>query len=186
VLDVVGCAPGGPGLGDVGRAVVAHDLADGHPAVGEPRDGSFEERDGRDRAFVGEHLDVGETSGVVDTDVHGFPTSPSALASGAVSQDSFAGAAEPAEFLDIHVHELAGMAKAVAVRWFGWSELPPSIHAQTLEDHADGRHCHLERRGDLGAGPTQPAEAFDLAFDSLGCACRSPVRRRGSVDSPAS
>lgn len=69
-------------------------------------------------ALVLEHLDIGESGGVVDAYVHALPADPAA-ASPEVSDDQVAGAPDASELLDVDVEQLAGMTPLVAVGWLG-------------------------------------------------------------------
>lgn len=55
-------------------------------------------------------------SWVRQADMHGFPAGATALASRTDTQSAFAGLGEPAELLDVDVHELAGVTTAIPVR----------------------------------------------------------------------
>src|SRR6185503_18353267 len=114
-------------------------------------------------------FDVGESGGVVDADVHGFPARAEGASSGTTASDSVSGTVEAAKFLDVEVHELAGMSAAVTVRWFRWPELPEPVQPEPCEYRTHRRDRHVERRRDLGAGPTQPSQSLNLGFDPRWC-----------------
>ena len=57
-------------LATVGRAVVGHDPLDSHVAGVEEHDRAAEKPDRGHRAFVAQHLDVGQAGGVIDADMH--------------------------------------------------------------------------------------------------------------------
>src|SRR5947209_1390813 len=104
----------------VGGSVVGEDPLDldAVPLVVAGR--AAEEGDSGGRSFVWEDFGVGEAGVIVDGDVDVLPAGGAAVAAravgasgpvaaGAAAADAFAGAArDPAELLDVDVHELAG------------------------------------------------------------------------------
>jgi hypothetical protein len=105
--------------GDVGAAVVGEQPLDVDAVVAVVRERAAEEADGCGGAFVGQHFGVGEAAVVVDGDVHELPAGFASHAPGGVGvaagvvlllavAPAFAGASlDPAELLDVDVHELA-------------------------------------------------------------------------------
>src|SRR5262245_35528972 len=138
--------------GAVGGTVVAHDLLDADPAVREPEDRPLEEPDGGRGPFVGEDLDVGQTSGVVDRDVDGLPAGATVVAARASAPGPVARPVEPAEFLDIDMHQLAGVAAAVPVGRLGWPELEEAVQPQAAQNRTHRRGRHRQGGRDLGTG----------------------------------
>lgn len=60
----------------ISRTVIGHHPLDGYPLTSEPAQGAQEKpRCGR-LALVGQHLDVGQPSGVIDGNMHEIPTCP--------------------------------------------------------------------------------------------------------------
>jgi hypothetical protein len=74
VPDLDLCAVFGPGVGHVRGAVIGHDSFDGDAVLREPADRSVQETDAGLGFLIGEHFDVRDAAGVIDTDMHGFPT----------------------------------------------------------------------------------------------------------------
>jgi len=65
-------------------------------------------------------------------------------------------ALDPAELLDVDVHELAGSRALIAHAWLASDPSQPA-HPDPGQDPGDGRERHRERLGDLGAGHSEPA-----------------------------
>src|SRR5439155_12049530 len=119
--------------GPVVGTVVAHDRFDGHTALGEPLDGTFEES-GRGRpAFVGEDFDVGEPGAVVDGNVDELPSgTPVSLLT--VSGDSVPWAIKTAEFLDVEMDQLSWVSTAIPVRRFGRRQARQPVQSEPAQD----------------------------------------------------
>jgi hypothetical protein len=104
--------------GAVGGAVVGQHALDDDAVAREEGSGAAQEGDGGGRFLVTKHLGVGESAVVVDRDVDVFPADGRAampvfvgegwLVVVAAAADPFPGATlDPAELLDVDVHELA-------------------------------------------------------------------------------
>src|SRR3954469_12582786 len=111
---------GGEQLGAVGRAVVGERPGHGDAAVGEPGLRPRPEVDHGLLALVGEDLGVGQPGVVVDDVVQvGVAGGGGALdwsGGGAAVHSVPAAVGDPAELLDVHVHQLAGRRALVALR----------------------------------------------------------------------
>src|SRR5262245_60875741 len=122
--------------GDVARAVVRDHPLDANAALAKPAQSALEEADGGLPALVGEHLDVGETGGVVDGDVGELPAG-AIDPPGAIAMDAMAHAVDLGQGLDVEVQELAGPFALVATRrWLGIErdEPPQPLAAQDRRD----------------------------------------------------
>jgi len=96
--------------------------------------------------------------------------------------DALAGAAlDPAEPLDVDVHELAGARALVADRLLEPDPTEPA-QPQAAQDARDGRERHPQRLGDLGRGEAQPAQCHDQIDPLLRRAVRDPPRRRRAIN----
>ena len=99
----------------------------------------------------------------------------SATSVGSSAQDTATGPMEPAELLDDDVHELASVTSALAIRR---SQAAPSIQSRfnPTPGHRPRTTVELgelERRRDLGAGPTQPPRAVRSAACDARRTCAS-------------
>ena len=83
----------------------------------------------------------------------------------AVVGNAVAGAAKPAEFLDIEVQQVAGMRMFVAANGRRRVEGGQSLESGAAEDATDGGGRHMHRGGDVGATPAAPAQRHDLGRD---------------------
>src|SRR2546430_11734564 len=100
---------------------------------------------------------------VVDADVDELPALRAAAATPAavrvlalaLAGDAVSGAGDAAQPLDVDVHELAGVASLVAVRWLWWLEPRALAETDPLEPGRDRRERELERLGDLDGGHPQ-------------------------------
>src|SRR6266487_4440359 len=132
---------------DIGRAVVGHHPLDRDAALAKPRHRPVKEADGARAALIGEDLDVGETSGVIDADVAELPADDAAAAPrhGCLGQpatapagDPMAGALEAPELLDVDVDELARPGALVAVRRLGWLQARALAEPKSAKPDGDG------------------------------------------------
>jgi hypothetical protein len=113
--------------GDVGRAVVGEDALDRDAVAFIERDRSAQKPDRGAGLLVCEDFDVGQTGGVINTDVHGLPADRATVHSGAVSSprsrvggvlsgDPLASAAlDPPRLLDVDVEQLARTVALIAL-----------------------------------------------------------------------
>ena len=133
-------------------------------------DSAPEERDGGDRLLVWKDLDIGQTRGVIDSDVDVLPADTPAAHAGRVGPrevvpafvgDSMAHSTlDPSELLDVDVQELAGTLALVALR--GLQAEPAELaHPDPSQDPRHGRERHIERLSDLRAGHPQSPERRD-------------------------
>jgi hypothetical protein len=83
-------------------------VTDSDATSSEPGDGTFEEPDRGQRAFVGQDFDIREAGGVIDTDVDGFPSPHRGCVGLVLARVCGVRDAESAEFLHVDMHELAG------------------------------------------------------------------------------
>ena len=101
-----------------------------------------------------------------------------------VAGDPMADAADPAEFLDVQVHQVR---RAASTR-SGWTGTAGSrarsrARPQPLQPPGDGGPAELQRLGDLGAGPALPAQpARSSATSRGGQRVGAVVRPAGPVD----
>jgi hypothetical protein len=174
----------------VAAAVVRHDALDLNAVVGKPRQRAAQEGGSAGSALVWQDLCVGQPRVVIDHHVDEIPTGdPEAarlFARAAIAVHAMAGLENPAELLDINVHELAGAAPLVAV----------------------GRLRRLEPRALAEPDPLQPSETVESAIESAseisaavirssrrsaliastrsaGVRCGDPLRRRAAVEQPS-
>jgi hypothetical protein len=146
--------------------------------AGEEGDGAAEETDRCRRSLVREHFGVGEAAVIVDGDVDVLPADraacvaarvapPGPVAAGDAAADALAGAAlDPAELLDVDVHELTRAANAHS---------GPAARARSGRGRAGARspnlrERHRERLGDLSSRHPQLPQRNDH---------RDPIIRRG-------
>ena len=161
--------------------------------AGEEGDGSLQEGD-RGRCFlVGEHFSVGEATVVVDGDVNELPADRAALAAapvgaarpiaaGEAAADPFAGAAlDPAELLDVDVHDLARTGALVA-QWLLQPDPAQPAHAAALEHSRYRRDRHRECLGDLRRRHPQLPQTNDHGDPLRGGAVGDALRGRRSID----
>ena len=177
---------------DIGGTVVGHEPLDPDPVAGVESGGATQEADRRRRLLIGQHLGVGEAAVVVDRDVHELPADRQPAAALEVDArgvvvlaqavpDALAGAAlEPAQPLDIDVHELARPRAFVP---HGRLEPDPAepADAAAAENHRHRRQRHPQRLGDLGGGEAQPAQRHDQLDPLAGRAVGDPPRRGRAI-----
>jgi hypothetical protein len=183
------------GQRDVGGAVVGHHGVDLDAVAAVEGNGAAKEGGGCDRAFVVEDLGVGKPRGVVDADVHVFPTDQVAAYSASVGRapalvlahpvpDSLAGAAlDTPELLDVNVQQLAGAGAFVAL---GRLE-PESAELAQPDPRQDPRHRRLGHPEDLGdrrAGKAQPPQRRDRRDPRLRRAVVNMVGGRRAIQKP--
>ena len=167
----------------VGRAVVAHDLVDLDAAFGEPCDGTFNEPD-RGRSFlVCEDFDVREAGGVIDSRrARASQPARNVRRPGPRPAHTMPGTVEPAEFLDVEVHELAGMTTAITIRWFRRAQFPQPVQPETLTSTAHTVETAMSSVAAIFVLVQRNRRSRSIwRFDLRGCARRPPVRRRRPV-----
>ena len=152
----------GPGVRDVGGAVVGHDSFNGDAVGGEPGDGPIEEPDAGGCFLVGQDLVVGDAAG-----------------------DTVAGFVETAELFDVDVDQLAGMAVAISIRWLWRFEFGEPVQTDPFQHWGHRRQRHVEFLGDLGAGHRQLAQLLDERFGLGRCVRRRRARPRMTDPSSA-
>src|SRR5829696_4884282 len=107
------------------------------------------------------------------------PVGGSVAASAAVRGE--AGTVETAEFLDVDVDQLAGMATAVTVRGFGRLQARKPVESEADKHRAHCRGGQIELAGDPCRGPTKATELLDDGFDLRRGPARDRPRGRGPV-----
>jgi hypothetical protein len=170
----------GEGTRDVAAAVVGHDFVHRDGALGEPGQRTAQESNSGLFGLVVEDLDVGESAAVVHGDVNELPTSTdlSSPAGRVAPGDAVAGPAEPAQLLDVEVHELSRTPSLITVRRLGRVESAETVQAQARQHRAHGRDRHAQLGRDPRRGHAEPPELFNQRLDGLGGAARHPLRCR--------
>ena len=175
--------------GPVAGAVVGEDSFYLDAVAAVEGDGSTEEA-GRCRGrLIGEDFGVCEAAVVVDRDVHVLPAGDPALAAVdaglalrcAAAADPVADAADPAEFLDVNVDELARPRSLVADRLVE-AQPPQSPESESSQDPRDGRDRHRQRLGDLGCRHPQLAQLDDDRDSLRRRVIRDTMRCRRAVE----
>jgi hypothetical protein len=142
--------------------------------------------------LVAQHLGVGQPAGVVDRDVDELPAGGLAAVAVAVGEGALVVAAQtiadalarpaldPAELLDVDVHELPRPCALVAA---GGLEPQPAELAEPDpgQDPRHGGERHPEQLGDLRSAKAQPAQGRDRLNAPVGGAVGHPPGRRGAV-----
>ena len=123
-----------------------------------------EKRGGAGGRLVGVDLGEGHAGMVIHADMDVFPAG-AWTGVAAVVGNAVAGAAKPAEFLDIEVQQVAGMRMFVAANGRRRVEGGQSLESGAAEDATDGGGRHMHRGGDVGATPAAPAQRHDLGRD---------------------
>jgi len=141
VLELEDAASLGKGLGDVGRAVIAHHLTALDALAVEPGHGPAEEADCRGLLLVSENLHIGEPRGVVDghvdpvvTDACGTPLltiAGDAVPHLAVGED-FCEAVAGLLF-DVDVDQVSWRLALVALHWRFGLQIPQPPQAQAVQ-----------------------------------------------------
>ena len=98
---------------NVAGAIVGQDALDRYSSISKPGSDPFQEALSADGTLVFEDLHVGDSGGVIDGDVGVLPADAS-VAVLALAGDPVADSPDSAEFLDVQVHELAGVLLLVA------------------------------------------------------------------------
>jgi hypothetical protein len=173
---------------DVGGAVVCHHALDADAAVGKPAERAAQEGD---RGLGGErveHLGVGQPGVVVDHHVHVFEAGLAAAMTGtqlasAVTDDAVAGAAraDPAELLDVDVHQLARTAALIAARRLGRLEPRTLPEPDPPQPPRHRRERQPQRLGDLRSRHAQPAQRHDRGHQPVRQPPSHPLRRRRAI-----
>jgi hypothetical protein len=78
-----------------------------------------------------------------------------------VPGDAVPSPADPAEFLDVDLDELAGAATLLAGGRLGRLDLRQLAQPDAAQDYRDGRQRHRQAEGDLRARYPQPAQRGD-------------------------
>ena len=172
---------GGPQLADIRRAVVGHHLLDRDPALGEPGDRPSQEPDRSGRRLVSKHLDVGESAGVVDGDVHGLPAGLVGVSAGADTENPLAGLGEASQRLHVQMHQLTRMPADIPVRRLDRVQPGQPVEPEPVQHRADGGHRHLQCGGDRRARHPRSAQPLDHRLDLLRRAARARLRPRRPV-----
>ena len=165
-------------------AVIGEHALDDDAAARKPADGPREER-GRGRpVLIGQDLDIGGATVIVDGDVDIFP--PRAGDFGApVAVNAVARAQNANEWLDVEMHELAGPRPLVADDGRGRLTRRQAIQALAGEDRGDRRPRHLQPHGNRPRRQALMPSRDDRADDRtrraarLMMRCRRPIRERG-------
>src|SRR5215510_2200804 len=90
---------------DVAAAVVRQHTGDGNPAPSKPAHRAAEEAGGRRARLIGQYLDIGRATVIINGDMHVFP--PRAHAAALLGMDPMARAQNASERLHVEMHELA-------------------------------------------------------------------------------
>jgi hypothetical protein len=161
--------------GEVGGAVVGHDLIDGDVLPLEPGNSPLQEGQSGLAAFIRENLDVGEAGGVIHTDV-GELVSEAGLGISAMAMNPVARASESSQFLGVDVEQLARPRALVPLRIGLRLEVAEPSEAKSLQDAADRGDGHPEQRRDPLGGPPPPPEVLDPADELARRAVRHTER----------
>jgi hypothetical protein len=168
-------------VGAVAGAVIGHDGLDADAATLEPGDGAFEKAGRRRGSLIGEDLGVGESGGVIDSDMDELPADAADLL-GVVAMDAMTDAADTAQLLDIHVDQLARLVPLVSASGLFGFEVLESGEAVTAQDPRDRGRTKAHAGGDLRAGVTAPAKADYLLNPIRMDLARHPRRPRTAID----
>ena len=152
------------GAGPVAAAVVGQHAADLDAEMLVVGEGGGEKRRGTGGRLVGVDLREGHAGMVIHADMDVFPAGAWTGAT-AVVGDAVAGAAKPAEFLDIEVQQVAGMRMFVTADGRRRVEGGQLLETLAAEDATDRRGRHVRRGADVGATPAAPAQRHDLGRD---------------------
>jgi len=107
VLELEDAADLGKGLGDVGRAVIAHHLTALDALAVEPAHSPAQEADCRGLLLVSENLHIGEPRGVVDGHVDPVVTDACRTPLLAVASDAVPNLAEAGQLFDVDVDQVS-------------------------------------------------------------------------------
>jgi hypothetical protein len=178
---------------DVGGAVVGHQSLHLDPVGAVEADRPPQEADRGGRLLVGQDLDVGQAGGVVDADVDPLPaghapavTTTTLELAPAVAGDPMPRPldADPAQFLDVDVDQLAGSGALVAADRLRRLEAREPAETYPLQHRRDGRGRHPQGLGDLRPGQSDPPQRGDR-LDPLGRGgVGDPPGRRAPVEQP--
>jgi len=92
----------------------------------EPGHSTAQEADRCGLLLVGEHLDVGQSGGIVDRNVHTVVADAGRAALPPVTGDSVADLAKTGELFDVDMDQVSGMLPLVALHWrFGFEISQP-------------------------------------------------------------
>ena len=150
------------GTGAVTPAVVGQHAADLDAEMLGVGERGGEKRGGAGGRLAGIDLGEGHAGMVIHADMDVFPAG-AWTGVAAVVGHAVAGAAKPAEFLDIEVQQVAGMRMFVAANGRRRVEGGQSLESGAAEDATDGGGRHMHRGGDVGATPAAPVQRHDLA-----------------------
>ena len=115
-------------FGDVAAAVVGHDTLDGYAACVEEGHSTLEELGAGVLVLFGHHLDVGDPTVVIHSDMCELPPCSTALA-GQVTMDTVSRTNDTGEFLGIQVQDLTRTGPFVPLYWWFGLQIPESSHA---------------------------------------------------------
>ena len=152
---------------------------DADAATLEPGDRAFEEAGGGRGSFIGEYLDVGESGGVIDSDVDELPADAADFL-GLVTMDAMTDATDTAKLFDIHVDELARLVPLVSANGLFGFEALESGEAVAGQDPRDRGRTKAYAGGDLRAGVAAPAKA-DHLLDPIRMDLPGHSRRPGTA-----
>ena len=156
-------------VGDVAGAVVAHHCSHLHASLGKPGERPVQEADRAAGGEVVEHLGVGKSGVIVDHHVHVLPArdpSPTPLLAGLLlrgtaSRHPVSRAADPAERLDVDMHQLARVAPLVAVGWLRRLQPRALAKPDPFQPDRDGGKRQRKDLGDLGRRHPQTSQRLD-------------------------
>jgi len=175
----------GERFGDVRRPVVAH-----HPAAldllaVEPGDSTAEKADHRRLLLVCEHLDVGQSCGVIDSHMDLVVANTSGAALLPIAGDAMTHLPEPGQRLDVDVDQVSRPLAFIPLdRWFG-VQIPETGQAQPAEGPGDGRESGVEQPGDVAHVQALVPERngvlqlLRIERPPLGAANTPSIRQRG-------
>ena len=122
--------------GDVRRGIVGHELLDHDASLAEPCHGASEEWDDRLSLLVRKYFGVGQSRGVVDTDVSELITVATYL-TGPVAVDAVADASDLCKPFRVNVYELARSGPFIPLGLRLVLKIPKPADAQPLQDATD-------------------------------------------------
>jgi hypothetical protein len=151
-------------------SIVRHYALDTHAAIGKPRNSSLHKRRSRVCTLVLKDLDICNARSVIDANVGEFPTAPTMIGlTAAISGNSMANTVlNPTQFLDVDVHEFAGLRAFVTDYRFTRVQAIESRNAALLCDTSNGSSAAANFRGNAIVGPALPAQPLHSHFHFIG------------------
>ena len=164
-------------------AVVGQHARDADAAPRKPGEGALEEGRRRGAGLIGQDLDVGGPTMVIDRDVRVLPAD-AFHARAAIAMNPVTDAGNARQRFDIEMHQVAGMGPFVAGDRRRRREPREPIQARPRQDGGDGRARDLELDRDGPGRAPLIAGRDDAGGHGRRGASRLTMRRRGA-DPPA-